>query len=170
MLSCIAALTPCLVIGRDNALPWHLPADLHHFKNITMGKPIVMGRKTWESIGHPLPGRRNIVLSRDPSFVPDGCEVFREQQEVLQLAGLHTPKSVIHNPQSEVMIIGGAAIYHLLLPYSQRLYLTWIDADIQGDAWFPALDWKQWREISREQHPADGKNLYSYCFAVLERV
>lgn len=162
MISCIAALTPDLVIGQNNALPWHLPADLRHFKTISLGKPIVMGRKTWESIGRPLPGRRNIVLSRDPGFAPAGCEVFRALQQVIDLAESASEPS-------EIMVIGGAEVYRLLLPHSQRVYLTWVEAKIQGDAWFPALAWNAWREISREEHPADDKNLYPYTFSVLER-
>jgi dihydrofolate reductase len=162
VFSCIAVLTPELVIGRGNALPWHLPADLRHFKAVTLGKPVLMGRKTWDSLGRPLPDRRNLVLSRDPAFAPPGCEVFRSLEGVLELA--HTPQ-----PPPEIMVIGGAEIYRLLLPYSRRLYLTWVEADIHGDAWFPAPDWRAWREISRQQHPADEKNPFPYAFVVLER-
>ena len=159
-LALIAALDRNGLIGRDNALPWHLPADLQHFKRTTLGKPIVMGRKTWESLGRPLPGRHNIVLTRDPGYTAEGATVVTSVDAALAAAG----------DVDEVMVIGGAALYATLLPRADRLYLTRIDAAFEGDAWFPEVDPGDWREVAREAHAPDERNAHAYSFITLERV
>lgn len=159
MLSAIAALSANRVIGQKNQLPWHLPADLKHFKALTLGKPILMGRKTFESIGRPLPLRHNIILTSDPVFKAEGCTITSSLDSALSLA----------QPAEEVMVIGGATLYEQLLPRIQRLYLTVIHHSFEGDAYFPELEESSWREISREDHEADADNAYSYSFLVLER-
>lgn len=147
------------LIGRGNALPWRLPADLKHFKAVTLGKPVLMGRKTYESIGRPLPGRHNIVVSRNADFSAPGCTVVSSTDAALQAAG----------DAPEIMIIGGAQLYVELLPRVQRVYLTRIDAAFDGDAWFPMLDSHAWREVERSDHGADEANPFGYSFLVLER-
>jgi dihydrofolate reductase len=159
-LSVIVALARNGVIGRDGGLPWHLPADLLRFRAITMGKPIVMGRRTHVSIGRVLPGRRNVVLSRDTTFTAPGCEVFASLDSALAALA----------DQAETMIIGGAALYTEALPRAARLHVTEVDAEIAGDVYFPALDRSQWHEVACEKHPADGANPYAYCFRVLDRL
>ena len=158
-ISLIAALDRNHVIGRDNQLPWRLSADLRHFKALTMGKPIVMGRKTYESIGKPLPGRTNIVVSRDSSYRAEGCSVVNSIDEALLAAG----------ESDEVMVMGGANLYSQLLPRADRLYLTEVQADVSGDAWFPGFDKRQWQELERESHQADENNEFDYDFVVLAR-
>jgi dihydrofolate reductase len=160
MISLIVAMDRNRLIGRGNALPWHLPADLAHFKSITMGKPIVMGRKTYESIGRPLPGRHNIVVSRNPDFSAPGCTVVASVDAALAAAG-RVP---------EIMVIGGAQLYAEMLPRAQRIYLTRVEAAFEGDAWFPALDTAVWRECQRAEHAPDDRNPCPYVFLVLERV
>ena len=147
------------VIGRDGSLPWHLPADLKRFRAITMGKPIVMGRRTHESIGRVLPGRRNVVLSRQRDFVAAGCDVFVSLD--VALAALHEA--------SEVMIVGGAALYAEALPRATRLYLTEVDAELAGDVYFPAFERDAWRELECEAHAVDATHAYACKFRVLER-
>jgi len=159
MLSIIAALSRNRVIGKDNQLPWRLPADLKHFKAVTLGKPVIMGRKTFESIGKPLPGRDNIVVTRDPQFRADGIAVAHSLDDALA-QGRAAP---------EIMLIGGAQLYTQALPRAQRLYLTLIHADIDGDAHFPDYDPAAWRETAREDHAPDENNHYSYSFLILER-
>jgi dihydrofolate reductase len=159
MLAIIAALSRNRVIGKDNQLPWRLPADLKHFKAVTLGKPVIMGRKTFESIGKPLPGRANIVVSRDPHFHADGIAVAHSLDDALAQA----------HAAPEIMLIGGAQLYAQALPRAQRLYLTLIDTDIEGDAHFPDYDPSDWRETAREDHAADVNNPYPYSFVVLER-
>ncbi len=159
MLSIIAALSRNRVIGKDNQLPWRLPADLKHFKSVTLGKPVIMGRKTFESIGRPLPGRDNIVVTRDPEFHADGIAVAHSLDDALAQA---------HNVP-EIMLIGGAQLYAESLARAQRLYLTLIHADVDGDAHFPDYDPADWRETAREDHAPDENNHYSYSFQILER-
>ena len=137
------------LIGSNNQLPWHLPADFAHFKSITMGKPIVMGRKTWESIGKPLPGRTNIVLSRNPESRFEGAVCVSNFDETM---------AVVPDAE-EIMIIGGSAIYEMLMPRADRMYITCVDAEFDGDAWFPEIDKSQWREIESLIRAADDKNL-----------
>ena len=156
----IAAMDRKRLIGRDNAMPWHLPADLAHFKATTLGKPILMGRKTFESLGRPLPGRHNIVLTRDPKFTADGITVAHDLDQALAAAG-EVP---------ELMVIGGATLYATLLPRADRMYLTFIEANFEGDAWFPAWPEEQWREVARAPHVADERNIHPYTFVELRRV
>lgn len=154
------------VIGRDNGLPWHLPEDLRYFRRITMGKPIVMGRKTFESIGRALPGRTNIVVSRNSTFAPPNVSPTSSLDEALALA----EQVAAGDGESETVIIGGAQIYALVLPRVDRLYITRVHANILGDTRLPAIDWSQWREISRERHTASGDNPYAYSFVVYDRI
>jgi len=157
-LSLIVAMAENRVIGIDNGLPWTLPADLQHFKRITMGKPIVMGRKTYESLGRPLPGRDNIVVSSNREFQAPGCRVVTSLDEALALAA----------GADEVMVIGGAMLFELALPRAERLYATLVHAEPQGDTWFPAFG-SEWREVSRDVHAADERNEWPYTFLVYER-
>lgn len=159
MISIIVAMADNRVIGKDNAMPWHLPADLKHFKKITTGKPIIMGRKTFESIGQALPNRRNIVITRNSDYIAQGCDVVSSLEAALQLV----------SDQPEICIIGGAQIFQEALPLAQRLYLTFIDLNVEGDTFFP--DWQpaQWDEISREVFPADALNAHGLTFITLER-
>ena len=159
-ISIIVAMAQNRVIGRDNQLPWHLPADLRHFKATTMGKPIVMGRKTWESVGRPLPGRTNIVVTRDRDYTADGCVVVHTLDEALAAATGH----------DEVMVIGGAEFYRQVLPEATTLYLTLIHDAIEGDAFFPELDESEWHEVERQDFEPDEKNPHAYSFIRLERV
>lgn len=159
IVSLVAAVARNGVIGRDNDLPWRLPDDLKHFKTITLGKPVVMGRRTFESIGRPLSGRENRVVSRRVDFEAPGCRVFSGLDEALQ-AG----------PEPEVMVIGGAQVYAEALPLVRRIYLTEVDADVKGDARFPTLDPAAWREVSREHHPADERHAHAFALCILERV
>ncbi len=162
VLSAIVAMSENRVIGKDNKLPWHLPADLKHFKEITTGHFIIMGRKTFESIGKSLPNRTNIVLSRDGTFQALGCQTLGSIDDAIDQA-----KSA---QQDEIFIIGGAEIYRQLLPNVKRLYLTIVHSHFDGDAWFPELNAAEWREVSRERHPPDEKNMYAYTFVIMERM
>lgn len=158
-ISLIVALAENHVIGANNRLLWRLPAELQYFKRTTIGKPIIMGRKTHESIGRALPGRRNIVISRQADFQAEGCDVVDSLDAALALV----------KDCEEVMIIGGAQIYQQALPLADRLYLTWVHHAFEGDTFFPAWSPEQWREISREQRAADEQNPYDLTFTVLER-
>jgi dihydrofolate reductase len=159
-LTAVVAATENGVIGRDNGMPWHLPADLKHFKAVTLGSPVLMGRKTFEAIGRPLPGRRNLVLSRDPAFNAAGVEVVRSLDEAISLAG----------DVPELMLIGGAALYALALPRTERVHLTRLHMRVEGDAFFPDLPESEWREVSRSaRRPADERNACDMTFLVLER-
>lgn len=159
-VSLIAALANNRVIGRDNALPWRLGTDLRRFKSLTLGKPVIMGRKTHESIGRPLPKRDNIVLTRDRDYRAPGCRVVHSVDEALSAAGGH----------EEVMVIGGERVYAAMLERADRLYLTWVDAEVSGDARFPGFDPQDWHESRRETHPADADNDYDSDFVVLDRI
>jgi len=159
MLSLCVAMDKNRLIGCENALPWHLPADLKHFRAVTMGKPIIMGRKTYESIGCPLPGRLNVILSRNPLLTLAGCQVLHRLDEVLAFSQQY----------EESVVIGGASIYDKLLPEVQRMYVTWVDGEFRGDTYFPQFEPEQWQEMERHVFPADAKNAYSYCFSLLER-
>jgi len=153
------------VIGRNNALPWHLSEDLRYFKRVTFGKPVIMGRKTWESIGRPLPGRANIVITRDEAFQAEGVKVVNSLEQALSVA----QSIALLDGVDEAMVIGGAEIYALALPVAQRLYLTQVHAEVEGDAWFPALDLSGWQEVGREDFAAEGPNLYDYSFIVYDK-
>lgn len=159
-ISIVVAMSTNGVIGRDNQLPWHLPADLQHFKKTTMGKPILMGRKTYESIGRPLPGRTNIVITRDADYAAEGCVVVYSIEAALQAAG----------EQDEIMIIGGAEFYRQILPLADTIYLTRIHEDFAGDTYFPELNPAEWHEVERTDWEADEKNSHRYSFVRLERV
>ena len=160
MLSLIAAMTANKqVIGIEGRLPWSLPDDLQHFKQVTMGKKILMGRNTFESIGRPLPGRDNIILSRQADYQAPGCQVFSEIPAVLQ--------SIDAN--HELVVIGGAKVYQQLLPYVQTMYLTLIDAEISGDCFFPVWDSTKWQETSRKTHAPDANHAYRFEFVTLSR-
>ena len=153
----VVAMAHNQVIGRDNGLPWgHLPEDLKHFKAVTLGKPVLMGRKTYESIGKPLPGRTNFVLTRDRNWRADGVIAVHSLKEAMTGDALSG--------------IGGAEIYRLLLPVANRIYLTRIDADVSGDTVFPPLDYSQWVETERRDFAADERNPYNMTFVTLERV
>lgn len=165
-LAVIVAAAENGVIGRNNALPWHLPEDLRYFKRVTLGKPIVMGRKTFESIGRPLPGRTNIVITRQPEYSAKGVKVVSSLDEALELAA----DVALIDGVSELMVIGGAEIYRAALPRARRLYLTEVHAEVEGDARMPGLDWSDWREVSRESWPASEANPYPYSFVVFERL
>jgi len=147
------------VIGRGNTLPWHLPEDLKHFKRLTLGRPILMGRRTWDSIGRPLPGRQNLVLTRDPQFQPAGATVVRSLAEATAAAGA----------AEALMVIGGADLFELCLPLARVMHLTEIDAHVEGDVWFPRWRREDWRESSRDPHPADERHAFPYAFVTLER-
>jgi dihydrofolate reductase len=159
MISIIVAASENGVIGAGGALPWRLSDDLRHFKAVTMGKPIVMGRKTWESIGRPLPGRRNIVVTRQTGFEAPGCDVVTSTEQAIAVAG----------NAEEVMIIGGSQVYALFLPVADRVYLTRVHAEVEGDAFFPALDGGTWRLVSDARHTADERNEFDYSFRLYER-
>lgn len=159
-LSLIVALARNRVIGRAGRLPWRLPEDLKFFRRMTVGKPVLMGRRTFESIGRPLPERQNIVLSRDPAYRAEGCQVVQSLGAALAVA----------SPATEVMVIGGAMLYARTLPQAERLYLTLVEAEVAGDVYFPAFDWRAWREDWREEHPADERHAYPYTFLRLERL
>ncbi|UTV27445.1 type 3 dihydrofolate reductase [Photobacterium atrarenae] len=157
-ISMIAAMAHDRVIGKDNAMPWHLPADFAWFKQATLGKPVVMGRKTFESIGRPLPGRHNIVISRNPDFQADGVTVVADIAAAKAAAGA----------VDELMIIGGGTIYTACLAQANRLYLTFIDTEVAGDTRFP--DWGEgWQEVHRQAYAADEKNAHDMQFVILER-
>lgn len=158
MISLIVAMDRKRLIGRDGDLPWRLPNDLRHFKRLTVGKTVLMGRRTWVSLGRPLPERENWVLTRDRSFAAPGCRVFHALGDALAAHG-----------GGELMVIGGAELYRQTLPQADRIYLTEVDAELSGDTYFPELDPGQWRELSAEPHPADERHPYAYCFKLLER-
>ena len=159
VVSQVVAMARDGVIGLDNSMPWHLPDDLKRFKALTMGKPMLMGRKTFEAIGKPLPGRTSLVLTRDLAWQAAGVTVVHSVDEALKLAGA----------APELCVVGGAEIYKLTLPATDRIYLTRIHASIAGDTVFPALDTSQWRETERVEHPADDRHAYSMTFSTLER-
>ena len=159
-ISIIVAMAANGVIGQDNELPWHLPADLKHFKQTTMGKPILMGRKTWESIGRPLPGRTSIVITSDRTYTAPGCIVVNSIEAAIAAAG----------EQEEVMVIGGAELYRQVLPYTDTIYLTRIHQRFEGDTRFPEISDAEWQQLERVDHEADEKNPYDYSFIRLERM
>lgn len=159
LISIIVAMAENRVIGIENRLPWHLPGDMKWFRRHTLGKPIVMGRKTFESLGRPLPERHNIVVTADPSYQAPGATVVHSIDAAWQAAG----------DVAEVMIIGGESFYRQLLPCAHRLILTLVHAEVAGDAWFPEFDWDDWREVERGDHAADDHNPYAFSFLILER-
>lgn len=164
-LCLIAALAQNRVIGRDNQLPWHLPADLKHFKALTLGKPIIMGRKTWDSLGRPLPGRLNLVVSRQPGLQLEGAEVFASLDAALERADAWARAE----DAEELMLIGGAQLYEQGLAQADRLYLTRVELSPEGDAWFPEVNAAHWRLASSIEHLA-AEHVPAYAFEVWERI
>jgi dihydrofolate reductase len=165
-VSLIVAMAKNRVIGVNNQLPWHLPADLKHFKTTTMAKPIVMGRKTWESIGRPLPGRSNIVISRQPGYVAEGAAVVDDLAGALALARREAELAGL----DEVFVIGGETIYRQALPEVARMYVTEVDVSPEGDAWFPEIELNQWAEVVRECYPVTEDGKPAHCFLTLQRI
>ena len=166
IFSAIAAMARNRVIGQGNGLPWRLPGDLKFFKQMTLGKPVVMGRKTFQSIGKPLRDRPNIVVTRDSGFAAEGVHVVRDIDTALDLAATLARET----GAEEVMVIGGAEVYAQALPRIDRLYLTEIDAEIAGDAYFPEIEPRAWREAARTNPVLDEASGLSYCFITLHRV
>jgi len=157
-VSIIAAISENHVIGQGKSLPWHLSADMKHFKRLTMGKPVVMGRKTFQTLDKPLSGRKNIILTRQGEYAVPGCTVVHSLEEALEAA----------EGAEEVMIAGGAAVYRLALPVTDRMYLTLIHASFPGDTFFPTWNRQEWREIEREDH-IDTDEQYNYSFVTYEK-
>ncbi len=160
LVSFIVAVSENGVIGRQGGLPWHLSGDLRRFKHRTLGHHILMGRRTWESIGRPLPGRTSIVITRDAQFRAPGCHVVTSWSEALELVQV----------DSEAFVIGGRQIYELALPDVERLYWTRVHAEVDGDTRFPSIDWSQWQLIEQESLAADDRNDYPCTFQVFQRV
>ncbi|MDN4072340.1 dihydrofolate reductase [Fictibacillus terranigra] len=158
MISFVFAMDENRLIGNRNELPWYLPADLQYFKKVTMGKPIVMGRKTFDSIGKPLPGRENIILTRNESFQAEGCTIIHSVQQALE------------RKEEEVCVIGGAEVFSLFMPYVQRMYITKINESFQGDTYFPEIDESEWKLVSETPGNVDEKNKYSHDFLVIEKI
>ena len=157
--SLVVAMARNRVIGRDNQLPWRLPADLAYFKQVTMGNPVVMGRRTYESIGKPLPGRLNIVVTRNPAFRAPGCTVVGSLDEAWRIAG----------DADEVSVIGGTSIFAEALPVADRIHLTEVQAEVPGDTFFPQFDRSQWTEREVSRHAPDEKHAYPFRIVVLDR-
>lgn len=159
MISIIVAHTKNMVIGKDGGMPWHLPADLQYFKRVTMGKPIIMGRKTFESIGRPLPGRKNIVITKNTDLsLPAG---------VVKCASIEDAKVLVQN--EDAFIIGGGSIYKASIAHADRLYITLIDAEIEGDTYFPKYDLNNYQLIESTEYPQDEKNQYALNFLVYQK-
>jgi dihydrofolate reductase len=157
--SIVVAVARNGVIGRDNQLPWRLSDDLKYFKQVTMGRPVIMGRRTWQSIGKPLPGRKNIVITRDRGFEAPGCVVVHSLPEAWQAA----------EGADEACVIGGTTLFEETLPLADVIHLTEVEADVEGDTWFPPFDRSQWRETEVARHPADARNAYPFRIVRLER-
>lgn len=158
-ISAVVAVSQNDVIGREGKLPWNLPSEMAYFKQLTMGRPVIMGRKTHESIGRSLPGRKNIVISRDNDYAAEGCEVVHSLDEALAAAA----------DAHEVFIIGGSSIYNLAMPKLDKIYLTRVEATIEGDKFF-RFDQKNWKKVNSEHHPTDEKNNYAFDLQVWERL
>ncbi|MBS3963779.1 MAG: dihydrofolate reductase [Methylomonas sp.] len=158
-ISLIAAMASNRVIGRDGQMPWHLSADLKHFKRTTLGAPVIMGRKTFDAIGHPLPGRTNIIISRNPEYRQPGCTVFHDIADALRFCAV----------SPEVFVIGGATLYQAFLPMADWVYLTEIHQVFAGDTWFPQLDVRDWYEVVREEVSTDPTVDFSYSFVKYAR-
>ena len=160
MISIIVAVSTNNVIGLHGELPWHLSDDLKRFKKITMGKPVVMGRLTFESIGRPLPGRQNIIMTRQYDYVAEGCDVVASHDTAIAIAG----------DAAEIMIIGGGEIYALFLPLADRVYLTRVRANVEGDAYFDSLDDDEWQVSESETHNANESNDFDFTFVIRDKV
>ena len=159
-ISLIAAMARHRVIARGGRLPWHMPTDLQYFKRMTLGKPVIMGRKTYEAMGKALPERQNIVVTRQVGYQATDCEVVGSLDEAL----------ILVQTAEEVMVIGGGQLYQLALAQADRMYLTFIDAEIEGDVYFPEWNPSEWQEVSCDAHLADAENPYPFRFVILERV
>ncbi len=159
MISLIAAMANDHSIGKNNRMPWHLSADLKHFKKITLNKPIIMGRRTYESLGQALPQRKNIVITQQEDFIAPDCIITHNLNDAIKAAG----------EVDEIMIIGGGQLYQEAINIAQRMYLTFIELDVEGDTFFPKWQEDEWQEISREAHKKDALNAYDYAFVVLEK-
>jgi dihydrofolate reductase len=160
IISLVAALTRDRVIGYQGRMPWHLPAELAYFKKMTLGKPVLMGRRTFEAIGKPLPGRRNLILTRQTDLLIPGCEIYPTLESALAaVAG-----------EPELMVIGGSILFEQTLPIADRLYLTFVDCETPGDAFFPAWNPNDWRETQRTSHPADSANRFSFLCVQWDRL
>ncbi len=158
MISLIVAASENDVIGRDGDLPWKLPDDLKHFKRVTMGKPVVMGRKTWESLQRPLPGRQNVVITRQRGYSAEGCDIVNYPAAALQAT----------SAADDIMIIGGGRVYEQFLRRADRIYLTRVHTTVEGDVYFPKLD-EDWERVAEEDHPADERHEHGFTFEVWER-
>ena len=158
-ISIIAAVAKNGVIGKNNSLPWSLPSDMKKFKELTTGKPVIMGRKTFDSIGKPLAGRVNIILTRNSDFNAEGVAIVHSPEEALQLVA----------DQDEIMIIGGESVYGQFLPRASRIYLTRVDSDFDGDSFFPPMDLDSWTEVIRETKEPDEKNAHRHTFFVYDK-
>lgn len=168
MLAAIVAMGTNGVIGRDGGLPWRLPAEMAHFKRTTMGRVVLMGRRTWDELGRPLPGRTNIVITRTPGWSAPGAHAATSLEEALALAArLAGPDA--QDPDRCPVVIGGGEIYRLALPHTDRLYLTTVQAAPEGDTSFPPLDPTEWSESARTDHPADARNPHAFTIRVLDR-
>jgi dihydrofolate reductase len=160
MISMIVAMDENNAIGKDNELLWHLPDDFKHFKSVTMGKPIVMGRKTFESIGRPLPGRENIVVTRDKLFLSEGITIVNDIDAALSACDKY----------DEVMVIGGASFYEQMLPLADTLYVTLVHESFEADAFFPEISMGEWQVVEQREHASDEKHVHSFSFITYERV
>ncbi len=161
IISCIVATAKNNVIGKDNDIPWYLPADLKYFKKVTLGHHILMGRKCYSSIGRPLPKRTNVIITRDPYFISSNCVVTHSIEEALEVA--------YDNGEEEAFIIGGGTIYEQSADLWDRLYLTAVDLEVEGDIYFPNIEMKDWKLIQEEPHTKDDKNEFDYSFKLYER-
>jgi len=162
IISCIVAVAKNNVIGKDNDIPWYLPADLKYFKKITSGHHIIMGRKCYQSIGRPLPNRTNVIITRDPFFISTNCLVAHSIEEALSLA--------YENGEKECFIIGGGTIYEQTKDLWDKLYITTVDIEPDGDIYFTELDESKWKTVSKEHHTKDEKNTFDYTFKLLQRI
>ncbi len=158
MISMIWAMGKDHALGCRNRMPWHLPADFAYFKKVTLGKPVIMGRKTFESIGKPLPGRKNIIITSNQAFKCEGCTIVDSIEKARE-----------YTLDAEAFIIGGAEVYSAFLPWADKLYVTLIDEVFEADAYFPEIDYSQWELVSSEPGPKDEKNPYDYKFLVYQR-
>ena len=161
IISAIVATANNRVIGKDNDIPWYLPADLKYFKRVTLNHHIIMGRKCFQSIGRPLPKRTNVIITRNPYFIASSCIVVNSLEEALSVAE--------NNGETEVFIIGGGQIYELAMPYIDRLYLTEVDLEVDGTVYFPEINLEEWELTTTESHLPDEKNKHAYTFKVLNR-
>jgi len=159
-ISFVVAYDRRRAIGKDNRLPWRLPDDMKHVRAVTIGKPLIMGRRTWDSIGRPLPGRTSIVLTRDAGFRCEGCLIARTPDEALKLAG----------EAPEIIVFGGARVFEDFLPLTDRIYLTEVETEADADTYFPQLDPSEWREVERTRHLADERHAHAFSHVILDRV